>query len=65
MGRLLGKVRGAKHKYNEETKTVKNFKQFVNENVILEELSDAELLQIVDECQKEGWEDDFYCKNSC
>ena len=25
--------------------------------VILEELSDAELLQIVDECQKDGWED--------
>lgn len=24
--------------------------------VILEELSDAELLQIVDECKKEGWE---------
>ena len=35
-----------------------NFAKPMLSPVILEELSDAELLKIVDECQKEGWGDD-------
>lgn len=35
-----------------------NFAKPMLAPVILEELSDAELLKIVDECQKADWEDD-------
>lgn len=34
-----------------------NFAKPMLAPVILEELSDAELLEIVDECQKDGWGD--------